>query len=558
MPTTFMGRDNNGKPCYHVRKTNGLSADAMKSGVQDDTLFHSSLPYLQVLDTIDVGLSGEYSTVRVFNFPASLNNYLNNRYVCLASALLSDGTRVCIDNIPMVSSMIAEGSYDYGTAFIRPRGMGVVTSVPTSGFYFLNTAIYSSDANGDVTVSGLYNSGYWPDSTVLNNSTGSGSMLQSASRTCIYRRSSTGKVAYLVPVSIRFIVLNMTSLYGYLNYSTMNYSGDIRLSHDGFFIGGTNILAGKGFLAMTASNLYNGHYTPANDYIGGTKISLSNLNSLTLPYGSSLQYFSNPGVSVLNGFLSANGMVLSAPSTGGTLSQKEQWSSESRATSRVSTYENKLKIDTFKITNIPSNTSGCTFTRDNLTVNGVQLYSPDSSNLINLNTTPTRLAIPAIQGIAISSFNDGSVEIVSSFSINKPNSKLGLLFNISHYSNPTNVVITSGGIGSTNTVTSNMSNYSSSEFLGANLAILEIGDCLPICNINCSMNVEISLATSQGKYSYWGIGCGVSYFFYRLDTNTVQIIRRYSKFNFGANTTSLTTSIPGFYLSYLQMTTTSI
>ena len=122
MPTTFMGRDNNNNPCYHVRKGNGLSVADMKAGVQDDTLFHSSLPYLQVLDTIDVGMSGEYSygydNLKVFNFPSNLNNYLNNRYICLVSALLSDGSRVNIENIPLISSMVSEGLYDFGTKFI--------------------------------------------------------------------------------------------------------------------------------------------------------------------------------------------------------------------------------------------------------------------------------------------------------------------------------------------------------------------------------------------------------------------------------------------------------
>ena len=57
MPTTFMGRDNNNNPCYHVRKGNGLSVADMKAGVQDDTLFHSSLPYLKVLHTETSGKS---------------------------------------------------------------------------------------------------------------------------------------------------------------------------------------------------------------------------------------------------------------------------------------------------------------------------------------------------------------------------------------------------------------------------------------------------------------------------------------------------------------------
>ena len=560
MPTTFMGRDNNGKPCYHVRKTNGLSVADMKAGVQDDTLFHSSLPYLQVVETIDVGLSGEYSynydNLKVFNFPANLNNYLNNRYICLVSALLSDGSRVNVENIPLISSMLSEGLYDFGTASINPRSSGSMSFAAINGFYFLNAAIGSATL-GDISTEGLLTKGFWPDNTNLTCSAGSGSILQATSRACIYRSKRIGAYAYLSPVSIRFIVLNITSLSSYINYTTMNYSGDIRISSSGFFIGGSNILSGKGFLSVGSTSIGNGGYVQANDYVGISKMSLGNLNSLALPFGSSLYRFTNPGVSTLNGYLSDSGMVVSAPSGGGSVSQKEQWSSQSRESSLVSTYSGKLMLDTFKISNIPSNISGCVFTKDNLTVNGVQLYSPNNSNLININTEPARLYIGAVQGLSVSGFTNGYTEVVATVAVQKPNSKLGILYNISHFGHNTDVVITCAGISNANTITFDMAAQSTSEFLGANLAILNIGDTIPICVCNSSSVVEISLMAAEGRYNYGGIGGGVTYLFYRLDINTIQILRRYSKFNF-SNAGSTTISTPGFYLNYLQMTTTSI
>ena len=561
MPTTFMGRDNNNKPCYHVRKTDGLSATAMKDGVQDDTLFHSSLPYLQVLETIDVGLSGEYAynsdNLKVFNFPANLNNYLNNRYICLVSALLNDGSRVNIENIPLISSMVSEGLYDFGTKFITPRSSGSISFAAINGFSFLNTAITSATL-GNISTEGLLIKGFWPDNTTLTCSAGSGSILQSASRTCVYRSKRIGEYSYLSPVSIRFIVLNMTSLYGNINYSNMNYQeGDIKISSSGFFIGGNNILSGKGFLSVGSTNAGNGSYVQANDYVGTSKISLSNLNTLSLPLGSSLYRFNNPGVSTLNGYLSNSGMVLSAPSNAGTVSQKEQWSSESRTSSLVSTYSNKLTLDTFKISHVPSNVSGCVFTKDNLTVNGVQLYSPGNSNLININTTPARLYVGAVQGLNVRDFTNGYTEIVGTMSVQKPNSKLGILYNVTHFGHNTDVVITCAGIGNVNTITFDMDAQSGSEFLGANLAILNIGDTIPISVCNSSSVVEISLMAAEGRYAYGGIGGGVSYLFHRLDINTIQILRRYSKFKF-SDSGDTTISTPGFHLNYLQMTTSSI
>lgn len=560
MPTTFMGRDNNGRPCYHVRKADGVTVSAMKSGVADDTLFHSSLPYLQVVETIDVGLSGEYSykydNLKVFNFPANLNNYLNNRYICLVSALLSDGSRVNVENIPLISSMVSEGLYDFGTQSINPMSWGSMSFAAINGFSFLNAAINSATL-GDISTEGLAIKGFWPDNTNLSCSAGSGSILQATSRTCIYRSKRIGAYAYLSPVSIRFIVLNITSLSSYINYTTMNYSGDILISHSGFFIGGSNILSGKGFLSVGSTSIGNGSYAKANDYIGISKMSLGNLNSLALPFGSSLYRFTNPGVSTLNGYLSSSGMVLSAPSGGGSVSQKEQWSSGSRESSLVSTYSDKLTLDTFKISNIPSNISGCVFTKDNLTVNGVQLYSPDNSNLININTEPARLYIGAVQGLNVSNFTNGYTEVVSTIAVQKPNSKLGILYNISHFGHSTDIVISCAGIRTTNTITFDMAAQSSSEFLGANLAILNIGDTIPICVCNSSSVVEISLMAAEGRYDYAGIGGSVTYLFYRLDINTIQILRRYSIFKFSkAGYTTIST--PGFYLNYLQMTTTSI
>jgi hypothetical protein len=64
--------------------------------------------------------------------------------------------------------------------------------------------------------------------------------------------------------------------------------------------------------------------------------------------------------------------------------------------------------------------------------------------------------------------------------------------------------------------------------------------------------------TAQGQYAYGGIGGGVTYLFYRLDINTIQILRRYSKFAFNNSSGNTTLSTPGFYLNYLQMTTSSI
>ena len=74
---------------------------------------------------------------------------------------------------------------------------------------------------------------------------------------------------------------------------------------------------------------------------------------------------------------------------------------------------------------------------------------------------------------------------------------------------------------------------------------------------NSSSVVEISLMAAQGQYAYGGIGGGITYLFYRLDINTIQILRRYSRFKF-SNNGSTTISTPGFYLNYLQMTTSSI
>ena len=162
-----------------------------------------------------------------------------------------------------------------------------------------------------------------------------------------------------------------------------------------------------------------------------------------------------------------------------------------------------------------------------------------------------------MQGLNVRDFTNGYTEIVGTMSVQNPNSKLGILYNVTHFGHNTDVSITCAGIGNVNTITFDMDAQSGSEFLGANLAILNIGDTIPISVCNSSSVVEISLMATQGQYAYGGIGGGVTYLFYRLDINTIQILRRYSKFNF-SNAGDTTISTPGFHLNYLQMTASSI
>jgi hypothetical protein len=113
MPTTFMGRDNNNNPCYHVRKGNGLSVADMKAGVQDDTLFHSSLPYLHVVAIASTGVTGSFTRTGtqhvpenyyIFNIPQSIKNLLQSNYTCICIATWSNGGRSLIDITPHVTT----------------------------------------------------------------------------------------------------------------------------------------------------------------------------------------------------------------------------------------------------------------------------------------------------------------------------------------------------------------------------------------------------------------------------------------------------------------------
>lgn len=562
MATTFLGRDNNGNPCYHVRKGNGLSVDQMKSGVQDDTLFHSSLPYLQVLDRITVGKSYALNNnpiyYDVFNFPSNLITYLNSKKLILASAVMTDGSRINISNIPRFSCMISEGLYDFGTSSIRPRFTAKLSMGSLNGFYFINSSVSTvSGALGDITYD-TNGSGNYQDQ-VLNGSGGSGYNLQTTSRSCIYRSERLGAYNYLDVSYIDFIILNINSSFGSLNYSSINpNNSDIRIDSTGLYIGGSSILTGKGFLGVGSSNKYNGSYAPSNDFIGADKITLNNLGTLTIPYCSSLFYYSNPGVSVIAGFENSNGVLSCVNINGGTVTYKESWSSESRSSSRIDTFINKLSIDTFKISSIPYN-NGCVFTKDNLKVNGVELYSVNNSNLITFNSNVDRFYIAPVSGITYSSVTDGQIDVLASFNVIKPNTTLGILYNLSHYGISNNVVCSGSGIGAPNNATFNLGNYANEDSLLGNMGILNVGDCIPLATINANMGVEISLMTAQGQYARDNNGIGITFMLYRVNQTTVQLIRRFSKFYFGSSKeNTITVSTPGFYFNYIQMNTVSV
>ena len=128
----FIGDDNSGNPIVHM--TSGTTTESsMKSGVNTDTIFHSSLPYLQQLhyEVVSVNVQqtgGKYSyPSRSITLSNTIIDYINSGYsfIVVVNTANSGGVNICLPvssafnktGAPLVSRKTSSRSgYYYGSS----------------------------------------------------------------------------------------------------------------------------------------------------------------------------------------------------------------------------------------------------------------------------------------------------------------------------------------------------------------------------------------------------------------------------------------------------------
>lgn len=572
MPTTFIGRDNNNKPCYHVRKTDGLTASAMKAGVQDDTLFHSSLPYLQVLADVSVGKTSSLSKwfpstnitkygfnayIDVFTIPSSISSHLQAGHMCLCVATYSDGSTGAID---LSTGLFSELHRFTGEVTTKSARVGTIpASDPyggSSGWWALplvpttydssiascskTTATTKTTSNLTTTLTESTTSYLAADSISLCFQRHNGTITKPRDADYWFMPAVNAKAP--IPTNVRFLVLNLTITGASMTFNGLGANGtDIKLSKAGFLINESNILAGKTFLSVDKADIGSGSSVTSTSFTG-------NLKLIT----SSIYPFSYPNARISHGALTSDTRVSSAGATAplllsnysGVVVQQPNycvlnmsalnWDLSSFLTT-ISAEYTKYNTDAFKLVTIPA-TSSCEVAADYLKINGSVVFNA---------TTPliypaTSGAVPIIvQTFTLSGATGDSTTVLATFNINKPANRFILCYHVNLFDS-TNFSFYSSVTNSTNVINFGKRNYTPN--LGAQLVTLAEGQSCRV--LGCTSAYQISGNSETGG------GALVLYTFKRVGS-TVQLIRTVNVFNSTATTINVT--IPGFQVNYIQL-----
>lgn len=576
MPTTFMGRDNNGKPCYHVRKADGVTVSDMKSGVADDTLFHSSLPYLQVVveatatktkslskqtfSTTTLGFTNYYD---IFTIPSTITAQLAAKKGVLVICTWSDGSTSLVEISPVIAGWKSKRAAYSGVPTMYSAGasaIGNFAQLGMTGWY----ALPYIPSTGDFSATGVKTADQV--ATLANNNSG-GSLTINNSTTChlttnskciVFHRangSDLGSPPDLVracyaesptPISLRFLVLNVT-INDTMSYSTLNYSGDIKLQKSGLYIGGVNILSGKSFIQVNSSSKVPGN-AATGEFTGSMKVSNATLPNNQPPFGTTTKYnkpYSDTSHNEIGGvtpyiFGLLNGSIVNkyylsvhnlAPATAGSAGY----------TSLVSYMKSALSyysVDTFSVKDVPSNVSSCVMNDTSLYVNGTQIFSSASPFIYPALSVTSQIDIPAFtySGSSVGVFDT----TLATFTVAKPSNRLTILYHTNKLANAT--------VSMSDTMTNGTLTY--------NLTSKSLNDNLNLRIASLSDNQRIHLATFAATRYYDPVssslqpfGASVTYMMSRVGS-TISIIRRVLV---TANSGTSTFTIPGFLINYIQL-----
>lgn len=586
MPTTFMGRDNNNNPCYHVRKTNGLSADAMKSGVQDDTLFHSSLPYLQVVHSESVGITKTIYTTHtlsgftgitnvfpVFNIPVNIQNYLSNMHVIIPVCTWDNGTKSILSINTEIGIYRARiGADKEGQQYSYYSSITGIQHAYCANGWFTRDEMLSDNPLGN----SQFTSGDVTSTATNTLENTEKSFLSSTSKYLIFHGvgSSYNRIdpssnsprwgelflCSIKPVTVKFLVLNVRNLATGMVFDGVPTSGDdVKISKNGLFIGGSDVLAGKTFLNVTASDLSFGEYKyvpSATAFAGAPKATqaIHDNGGVAFCTINKVSADNIPSDTAYNSWTGTTPFIISTGSSGNLFSSYYKIINRKPATSGIeststtsdiyiSGNKHYYKSDIFDTVTIPSNVSSCIFARDSLSVNGTPIFDANSPFIYPSLTVPINVEAPQCY-IASGSLHGTPVElsVISTTPIAVPSAKLHVLLTAGTFTDNSFYNVDYGFM---DTETNINSGAKLSPNLGGRLVTLSEGQ---LVNIQAIQYALVQTSGDTGHMSSTVIYC------LRRVGNNIEFIRIVKESKYNTNTSSnYITRIPGYKLSYMQL-----
>lgn len=586
MATTYIGRDNNGKPCYHVRKGDNISVANMKAGVQDDTLFHSSLPYLHVVHSAtatktstlshnapaNISNSAYYVTqnIDIFSIPSSVRTYLQSGSCCIAVATYSDGSKGMIDFSPKLLSY----KHKFANSVVTAR-TAIINTTNANGpgtdnfgwlaLDYIPTSYPISQGTGLTTTTfpPVGSRGYLNTNNAAINLTlaeSASTHLNSLSQCLVFTRcngdiTKPGDADYWwlpavkavapTPTSVEFMVLNMTSLDATLTFAPLAPNAtDIKMFKGGFLVGGTDILKGKTFLSLDKPNITSGSTVDAASFTGCLK--LTTTTSYPFSYPSAFVLANDGGSNTIT--CTNAGAPLLLGNYAGTINRNLYYQvynvapasdfSTAVFTNVIDAELTKYNTDTFKKISIPSAISSCEVSQDTLKINGLTMFSSNTPIIYPASTSDVPIIVPSY---SISANSVSEKVVLNTFNIAKPASRFILIYH-TNYFNSTNYTSSDSVTGCSLTIDFNR--RQSKPNLGMHLVTLSEGQSCLIARFEDTFDIQNSSGVeTRGSRT-------ITYMFKRVG-NTIQLIRDILVIKTGTNTYSCT--IPGFQINYVQL-----
>lgn len=430
MSTLLQKGSSPGNSYLHVRAGKYQNVNELRNGIKHDTVFHSSLPYLQVDKqyTIQARHAGDDSNWSVrshfFDFPQDMIKDLQSNKMFIG-IMFSGSTAMAIQTDALGVCIHQKGSQAGGRI---PQTINIrvgANFIANSGCYFTNRTGLTSTAQYC-----KYKWGYAAGAHVelrgtvgvLNVEPKQWSYLNKESRCMIFNqgRNYGWPYAYEGPVPDKavFYRLNMTADTSGFHYSSQAPStGSIKLSKAGLSINGRDYLSNIQYLMFTGRGkkgervapYHGGQVIPANLIYKGSRID-DTMHPFALP--TNIGSWNSPVYSAGSlGYIPAITANKTVEVFGNGDCFQHIWGPSKEPTpakSMVTRCRAKYTASFFEIAKIPK-IERIEFGRDLLKVNGnYTVYSPTHKPTAMLGGTQTLTMRPAL----LRSFKEGSTEIV--------------------------------------------------------------------------------------------------------------------------------------------------
>lgn len=538
MSTLLQKGNGKGKSYLHVRAGKYQNVNDMRKGIMQDTVFHSSLPYLTIDKqyTITARKASPHSNWSVrshfFDFPDEMVTDLANDYMFIGVAfsgstaigIQTDALGITIYQKAAVNRWVPASVYtNVGGNFIANAGFFFTTKTKLS-----STAQFCDYKNGNnpAVGSGRYVRGN--TATTVNVKATHWPYLNKYSRSLVYNQGYNVKYNFAYPGpsidKVVFYRLNLkATTSGYRYTSKAPSSGSIKLSKREFKINGRDYLSGIKHLVFTGKTTR------------GRKLSLKQTGSTKIPANLSFKGsrvdgnvppFAVPtnvqSIGAYKTVYSAGGYgympAISANNTvevfgNGDCLQHSGYGTTNADTAKaaVGRSRGRYQASVFEITKIPK-VNSIEFGKDLLKINGnYTLYSPSKKPTAMFGDTKNLQLKPAV----LRNFPEGRTEVVEdSITLDKVGSTVHLVYSIQE------MVKGKYQCYHTNTRFSNNLFYNvegSAPELMPRIASLRDGECAPVGSITY-------FASDVSKTSRWGYAIAATNYVLRRRGSKIELV----------------------------------